>query len=163
MRIIESTELRQLCLDTAAKHGARGMDAALFIGDYDYVLPTEDSVRAFGKRFMDFLFSSNLNKYAEERNDCDDYAQHAASFAKIDHARHFLGEQALAFGVAWIATDTLLHAVNIAVHAGEDGKPYLRLCEPQVTWNDRNTIGQPYMSLREFDISSVRLWQLVCF
>jgi hypothetical protein len=161
MKVLGATEIRDLCLSTAARLEQSGMDKALFLPDLEYALPTEDSIREFGGRFRDFLESSGLLAYAEERNDCDDYALHAASFAKIDHSRHFLGEQALAFGIAWIATDTMVHAVNLAVHL-KDGQPYLKLCEPQATWNDRKQLGVPHITMREFDIASVRSWQLVC-
>lgn len=163
MTTIGSSQIRECCIKAARILEQDGMEKALFVSDLDYVCISEDGLREFGDRFRKFLFSSGLNTYAEERNDCDDYALHAASFAKIDHACHFLGEQALAFGIAWVTTDTMLHAVNAVIHLGQDGKPYLQLCEPQVTWNDRKQIGNPHITMREFSLSSVRQWQLLCF
>ena len=163
MKILPARDIYQVCTGTANVLGQDGMAGALRIPDLDYVCLSEDGVRAFGSRFESFLFKSGLNKFTEERNDCDEYALHAASFAKIDHARFHEGEEALAFGIAWVTTDTLIHAVNVVIHLDDIEKPYLKLCEPQITWNDRKVIGEPYVTMREFPLSSVRSWQLLCF
>jgi hypothetical protein len=163
VNVITADQIHKVCLSTAKTLGQDGMESSLFVGDYDYACMAEDGLRRFGERFSNFLFSSGLNTYAEERNDCDDYALHAASFAKIDHTKFYLGEEAVAFGIAWVVTDTMLHAVNAVIHLDESGQPYLHLCEPQNTWNDKKVIGKPYMTMREFPLSSVRRWQLLCF
>ena len=163
MNVISAKDIYQVCTSTANVLGQDGMVAALRIPDLDYVCLSEDGVREFGARFENFLRTSGLDRYAEERNDCDEYALHATSCVKIDHARNHPGEEALAFGIAWVMTDTLVHAVNAVIHLDDIGKPYLKLCEPQITWNDRKQIGVPYVTMREFPLASVRSWQLLCF
>lgn len=161
MKIHSSDEIAAAINALAVEHGQDGIAAALRLPDFDYVCMTRESVRFFGQRFMDFLKNSGLKDYTEETNDCDEYALHAASFAKIDHARFYKGEAGLAFGLAYIFTDTLAHAVNVAVHTEADGKLALAIYEPQVTWNDKQNPIQPYMTMREFPLSSVRRWQLL--
>jgi hypothetical protein len=163
MTIHSSRDIIAACRALAARLGQDGMDTALHLPDADYVCLSPDGVRFFGQRFLDWLKTSGLKKYVEERNDCDDFALHAHSFAKQDHARFYHGEAALAFGEAWIFTDTQSHALNAAMHPLPDGTLTLALYEPQLQWNDQQNPFVPYMSMRPFPLESVRRWQYLRF
>jgi len=123
--------------------------------DSEVALLTKRGVELLGKRFASFLWTTGLDKYADERWDCDDYASACRVFAAIDHAKWSKVDAGVAFGEVWFIGDEGGHAINFATHENEKGELEICLYEPQVQWNSQ---GTAVVSLSEVPISSVQRW-----
>lgn len=155
---IDSTDIQKLLL----KKGY--LISNISLADEYYVLPTDESIVNFGKRYYDFLWKNNLNTWIEEIWDCDDFALLAKTLASIDNAiwkkETKNADCSLAFGIAWISTPQGGHAVNIAIQKDSDGILQLNYFEPQIGTNNQGTLGQPFVCLQKMslDSSSYPLW-----
>ena len=127
------------------------------LADAKYVLPTEEAIKAFGKRYLDFLWSSGLDKWRSEIWDCDDFAFGSRSLASIDNAlwQNATGNTdcGLAFGIAWVMTMDGGHAINIAIYQDESGSLGVHYYEPQLQSSSEN-IGEPFVCLQKISRDS---------
>lgn len=123
--------------------------------DENVALLAREGVAEFGRRFAVWLWENGFNTYRDEVNDCDDFALHAHSFAKQDHAQWTTVSAGLAFGEVWFIGDAGSHAINFAAHENEQGEIQICLYEPQVQWNQN---GTAQVALSEVPASSVRRW-----
>ena len=124
--------------------------------DTDVALLDIKGIPLFAKRFASWLWRTGLNRYADERWDCDDYADAAFAFAKIDHALWQKVDASVGLGMVWYWGEEGLHAVNWTAHQlGADEKITIKLWEPQITWNSSGTVLGAFS---EVPVSSVSRW-----
>ena len=133
----------------------------IHLRDSSYAFIAPEGVRDLGRRFLDFLRRAGIEHWIEDTNDCDDFALHAHSFAKLDHARYYAGEDGLAFGEASVMCGASAHALNIILHVDADAQLTVHLCEPQIQPNDRAELGRLDITLRPVPLSAVSLWRRV--
>jgi hypothetical protein len=98
-------------------------DNAWSIADRVYMMPTRAWIEgAYSDALASVQEFFHTQEYAEEENDCDDFARLAASFAQILH-HNTPGHPpatALAFGELWYKCDDgINHVLNIAICGGE--------------------------------------------
>jgi hypothetical protein len=115
------------------------------IADAYYAIPTEDTIREFGKRFGSFLWASGLDTWIEEIWDCDNFAITANALANIDNAlwrKRTGADCGLGFGIVWVKTEQGGHAINCALARNkETGKLELHYYEPQLQAGSK--FGEP--------------------
>lgn len=136
------------------------------VADSQYVFPTEEAIKSFGKRYLDFLWSSGLDKWKQEIWDCDDFAFGSRALAAIDNAvwQDSTGNKdcGLAFGIAWVLTMEGGHAINIAISQNADSSLSVNYYEPQMQNNNLSTVGEPYVCLQKLPRESF-LYPLWCY
>jgi hypothetical protein len=120
------------------------------IADEYYAVPTEEAIKAFGKRFGAFLWDAHLDTWVEEIWDCDDFAITAKALAAIDNAhwRKKTGvDCGIGFGIAWVMTEQGGHAINFALARNANKELEIHYYEPQV--QPSNKIGEPFVWLQK--------------
>ena len=129
------------------------MENMIRVGSAEYVLPTDQAIVNFGKRYHTFLWNNRLDSWISSVWDCTKFALSAMTMASIDNAvwQKANGvDQALAFGLCWVAQDAelSLHAINLAVMHDSTGKLTIKYYEPQVQASG-DKLGEPYVCLQE--------------
>lgn len=119
------------------------------IADGYYAIPTEETIRNFGKRFGSFLWNAHLDTWVEDIWDCDDFALTAKALAAIDNAlwrRHSGADCGVGFGMVWVMTREGGHAINFALARNANKELEIHYYEPQMQASDK--FGEPNVWLQ---------------
>lgn len=110
----------------------------IYLLDEWYALPSERDVERIGAYCRGVMRDLGYT-YRDESRDCDDFARLVTEKANQANAVTQLGKEmhsGLAFGLLTLTTRQ--HALCLAVHLDDQGKPYVEAYEPQPTLGDKD-------------------------
>lgn len=104
----------------------------MIILDEEYVLPDRTFLFSDAAQALnDWFWSLGVNNYEKDKNDCDDFAQLAASILRIWHKKTLKEKKALAFGwMIYTNRNFIKHCINFGVVC-ENNEYKIVFMEPQ--------------------------------